>query len=228
MSSQIETMFNELSKIIKNGNHNEISKIVNEALVNINTRDKEGYLPIASAVEHGDVDIVKYLVQQGANYDIEDIVIYAVYSDSIEMVKYVVEELGGKLDVEDDYGNYPIHIATYINNFDIVKYLIDEKGIDVNMKTIKYETPIFDAVRYEEEDIVEYLLNKGAKVNIENSYGITPLHLVAEVGNLHIAQLLVNRCANTKVKDEDNNTPYDIAKKNRNYKVYGYLAALPH
>ncbi|CAF5160137.1 unnamed protein product [Rotaria magnacalcarata] len=48
-------------------------------------------------------------------------------------------------------------------------------------------------------DVVKFLIEKGAHVNIQNRFGVSPLLLCAEVGNFELVQALVQAGANVNI-----------------------------
>ncbi|XHG05902.1 hypothetical protein AWENTII_009115 [Aspergillus wentii] len=62
--------------------------------------------------------------------------------------------------------------------------------------------PLTWAVSKSHEPAVKLLLGKGADVNLYDEEGMTPLRCAAEIGDVRIAQLLLNAGANVDLKDE--------------------------
>ena len=58
---------------------------------------------------------------------------------------------------------------------------------------------------------VELLISNGAKVNVINNEGLTPLHIAAKNGYLKIAEILVSKSASVNVKDNEEQSPLDYA-----------------
>lgn len=71
-----------------------------------------------------------------------------------------------------------------------IKYLLDQPGADVNKPTHDGRTYLHLAAARGNTELMEYLLGKGAKVNVQDSHGTTPLTSAASSGQ-----------ANTKVYD---------------------------
>jgi ankyrin repeat protein len=125
-------------------------------------------LPIGSrfavAIEKGDLDAVKELVEGGAPPD-----------------------------TPIDYGENrlsPLMKAAWEGELEIASYLI-EKGANVNFSNQDKETPLHQAIGREQVDLVRLLIEKGAKVNVADVRSFTPLHKAAAAGNVEIMKLLV-------------------------------------
>ena len=92
-----------------------------------------------------------------------------------------------------------------------------ERGIDVNYELWNddiYITPLMEASIDPDIFIVSALLNKGADINFYNDNG-TALHF-AVINDTHtdILKLLLLEGANPFIRDDDDETPYDIAIRN--------------
>ncbi|KAI3382144.1 hypothetical protein SNEBB_011137 [Seison nebaliae] len=97
-------------------------------------------------------------------------------------------------------GSSPFLLASEVGDIDVVKAFV-EKNADLNYcpygpasdeLKITGQTAIFMAALKERLDVVEYLLKKGAHANIRNMFGVSPLLLAAESGNLALVTLLID------------------------------------
>jgi ankyrin repeat protein len=81
-----------------------------------------------------------------------------------------------------------------------IKYLVDQPGNNVDKLTHDGRTYLHWAANRGNAEVVEYLLNKGAKVNIMDSHGTTPLLFAAASGqpNTKIYDLLLAHGDNLK------------------------------
>ena len=118
--------------------------------------------PIICACKNGNVDILNFLVDNGANLDIRDrngntLVDIAIYNNNIDILKYLVSKVKTV--------NLNLHAACNIGNTEIVKYLI-EKGANINQRQFKThgQTPIEAAGNNLE--IIRLLLSLGAKPSL--------------------------------------------------------------
>lgn len=60
--------------------------------------------------------------------------------------------------------------------------------------------------------MVDVLIKHGARINIEDNNGRTPLHYASEMGYERIVWALMQAGADKKAKDNNRHTPLDLAK----------------
>lgn len=138
------------------------------------------------AVLHQQVDIVEYLLQQGANPDAFDssngdnIIIAAVYG-CVDIVKLLL-----------DAGAF-INICglVHANSVEVLKYIIDtcRDILPNNIHTFCLKHIIRESHNVQNIDIVDYLVDNGADIHISNN---ELLSFAATYGQLHIVEKFFN------------------------------------
>ncbi|KAL1131891.1 hypothetical protein AAG570_011502 [Ranatra chinensis] len=135
--------------------------------------------------------------------------------------------LGARLDFTLPAENFaPLHLSSFTGCVKCVKWLIDQ-GCDVNFTLEQYsplhyavlgnspevvkillssgselnDTVLHSAVRANAVECLHILLTKGAKPNILDSCGLSPLHMAADRGSVQILKILLD------VKNIDINIP---------------------
>ena len=86
-----------------------------------------------------------------------------------------------------------------------IKFLLDQQGNDVNKITHDSRTYIFWAANRGNVDVMEYLISKGAKINLEDSHGMTPIGFAAAGGqtNTKVYDVLIGAGADVKQKTQE-------------------------
>ncbi len=84
---------------------------------------------------------------------------YARLSDMIG-IKACIRNAGG-VNIQDDSGNTPLHLACYYDCLEVVQVLL-RNGADVNIQDEDGDTPLHLISSYDDLDIVK-LLKEGAK-----------------------------------------------------------------
>ena len=89
------------------------------------------------------------------------------------------------IDVANEIGESPLHVAAWRGHKDVVAALI-AGGADINVVDTVYSmtTPLHEAVRSGYRSVVKLLLDAGADITVQDSAGDTPLHwfVVCAVG----------------------------------------------
>ncbi|MBQ7257031.1 MAG: ankyrin repeat domain-containing protein [Abditibacteriota bacterium] len=169
-----------LNLCIINKNTLFIDYLLNQG-ADINKPDKDGFLPIYSAIISDNLRLVKDLIGKGVdvnaiiNNDKDTPIGEACKLNRENIVNYLIE-VGADLNAKDNYGFTAVHDAVLYPK--ILKKLI-EKGADINQKDFEGETPLHLAVKYNKPESAEILVDAGAvlSLNIDNQ---TPTDLIKE------------------------------------------------
>ncbi|OUM65155.1 hypothetical protein PIROE2DRAFT_41972, partial [Piromyces sp. E2] len=136
---------NEINRVNDNKSIESKKKNNNLIGIDINKKDKDGNTPLVIACKENNVELIKELVEAGANVNISD----------------------------DNNSDTPLIIMCERENEQMVKYLI-EHGAEVNkLNKYGYSALYISCIR-ENEALVKYLIEKGADLNIKNEFGKTP------------------------------------------------------
>ncbi|XP_046688481.1 ankyrin-1-like [Homalodisca vitripennis] len=179
-----------------------ILAIKRQNLKNIETLIKNGYdpnkinsvesfLPLHAAALFCKLDIIKLLVNLGANVNLTSKLwgtpLHALASklpelshviNQVQEQKDIAEFLvkkGAELNVADDSMNTPLHIAVKSGYLGLAKHFVT-MGAHVDSRLIAGET-LFHKVVLLNHDIIEKLLEYGGNFNVCNKQGFTPYHL---------------------------------------------------
>jgi hypothetical protein len=113
----------------------------------------------------------------------------ATYAGQLEVVKYLLSQ-GAVINTRDNVYHYtPLHAAVHIRNHEIAKYLISS-GADINAKTISKETPLHLAIPSGDVAFVEYLVSEGADLTAKDNYEQIPVVIAEAYGYTEIATIL--------------------------------------
>ena len=133
--------------------------------------DEFNRTPLINAILQMNVDIVAYLISQGADVECCDLV------DKLT----------------------PLIIAAQNGNLAIVKCLV-ENGADIESKSIEQRTPLFDAAKLGFLDIVKYLVENGANIEGKEDAPWTPLLIATFHMRDDVCEYLRAHGANTAAK----------------------------
>ena len=141
--------------------------------------NNEGMTALHYAAANGDINVVKILIENGADIKAQDTVLsrsvihFAAESGNIDCIKYLTEKGADLLD-RDTFGATPLHYAARNNKLEVVKFLVDKK-VDYTAKDARGWTAMHYASDGGSIDVVRYLLAKGLNINELNEAGRTPL-----------------------------------------------------
>ncbi|KAJ2477915.1 palmitoyltransferase akr1 [Coemansia sp. RSA 2320] len=155
--------------------------LVQEKAANINVRSANyNATPLFWAISQGRLDVISYLVDNGANLALRDssentALHAAVHAGAIPVVIFVacvqLAALGGSVDTGDVGGVTPLMWATYQNKPEVVELLI-RMGANINAQDNNGKTPLHYGLMISCARIVDTLLAKGADPTLKD-FGIT-------------------------------------------------------
>ena len=199
---------------------------------NVNARSKQGRTPlmIASAGD-GASQIVKLLIEKGADISVKDksnstALLEAVDANDNATIRLLIEK-GADLNARNKSGDTALMIASSYGNVEIMRTLLS-KGADVNAVSAAVTdhvkngaialgnfTALGYCVPYGGREAVKILLDAGAKVNVQDVRGMTPLMLAigTDRADPEVIRLLLAGGADVKIKSKAGETAIDWARK---------------
>jgi ankyrin repeat protein len=157
---------NEIDKYsVESGVQDEAQQLsVERALIEslVNTRFGQE-TPLISAIRHGNLEIVKFLVSKGAD-----------------------------VNLDDEYDVTPLHIAAKHGQLETAKFLVS-KGAEVDSKDNLSITPLWYAALYGAEDIANFLISRGADINVRSDFGKSLLQAASIGGLLDLMKVMLYR-----------------------------------
>lgn len=112
---------------------------------------------------------------------------------------------GADINFQDSCGNTALHYSlSQYNRGSIVNTLLFRKKIKVNLRNQYNQTPILLTL---DNELIKKLINLGAKVNVQDYLGKSPLHYACSKNDLELVSLLLSRGAKVNLKDNLGNTP---------------------
>uniref|UniRef100_A0A8C4F0U9 Euchromatic histone-lysine N-methyltransferase 2 n=1 Tax=Dicentrarchus labrax TaxID=13489 RepID=A0A8C4F0U9_DICLA len=142
-----EDGYTGLHHAAKLGNLETVNMLLETGQVDVNAQDSGGWTPIIWAAEHKHVDVIKALLNRGADVTIND------------------KEL-----------NVCLHWAAYAGNVDIAELVLNS-GCSLTSVNMHGDTPLHIAAREGYLECVTLFLSRGADIDIMNREGDTPLTL---------------------------------------------------
>ena len=196
--------------------------------ININARsDSDGRTVLINAAARGDLNVVKLLLERGADVNVADNRGYTALHHAIEARYDDVSELllnQPKLDPNARGLNGVTTLMSYVwrERKDAVQKLLD-RGADVNAQDYDGDSALHGAAQNGNIEIMDLLVAKGANLNLKNKVGGTALMWAAVYGHEEAARRLLERGADPSLKDADGKTARDWAVVNGRKNVVALL-----
>nr|WP_320157080.1 MULTISPECIES: ankyrin repeat domain-containing protein [unclassified Wolbachia] len=204
-----------------------------EKEADVNARNNEKETPLCLAVENVHVDVIKALINGGADVkkacadkftNLNDetrsllknaALLEAAKNGDIAEVRHLIT-MEASVNTQDKDGSTPLHLAAANGHTKIVSALIKEEGINVYAKDNKNNTPLNLASQNDHNEVVKVL--EQAQKDIED------LCSAVKKGDEEEVETLLQRLsqeplgdnpssigANVNIVDEDGNTPLHLA-----------------
>ena len=224
---------------IRSSNVNSVSSLL-KAGVDVNTTDPFGasFLIIALKIDEPNLEIIKLLLDAGANVDIPDktALSIALKSDepNIEIIRLLLAA-GANVNAYNEFGIIPLTQALSLSNvnLELIRLLLRARA-DVNTpdKFIYSNrrrntpvgcgmTPLMSALANEDisETVIKLLLDTGANVNFVHRSKGTPLMQALSSQNIEIIRLLLENGADVNFVHVLRGTPLMQALSRQNIEI---------
>ena len=154
-----------------------------------------------SAVQNGNLTIVKTLLSQGLPVNSVDIldrtILHIAASKGYKEIVRLLLNHDAKVDSQDFKGHTPIHLAAEAGHLEVIKLLLKPYQIKkdqhfINVRNFSNETPLHLAALNGHVKMIKYLIDHGADVNLQTTSGGTPLHQAVAAGNSKSVKELLN------------------------------------
>lgn len=156
---------------------------------------------------------------------------YAIINGNIKLINLLIENKAD-VTIRTKNGYSCLHLAASINKLEIFIYLYEKFKDVLNLEDKDYQdNAIIHIVCYHSSfDILEFILSKKISINVINKKGNSPLHYavfngiffllnILNLGNKKIVKRLLLEGGKIKLKNNNNETPYDYAIKYKLEKI---------
>jgi hypothetical protein len=174
----------------ENGSLQWVQFLIEEEHLKVNTTDSENRTALYLACENGHDDLAKYLIENPEiNINFANVAGRTAFHEACSVCRLdtvnMLLEHGAQANEADEFDETPLTLAAGRYSEDeglpIVRRLLQVPDIDVNAVNNKGRTALHEACYYGSRlDTVILLLEHGAKVNVSDSDGKTPLMIAAK------------------------------------------------
>lgn len=160
---------------IKEGCLSKVTSLIKDG-ANIFAINDKGWSVIHEACNNGNLAIVRFLVEQGADVNL-------VYSFN---------------------GATPIIISLDNKSYDVAKYIID-RGANINAKDNGNYSVLHFCVHFDiDKDFIAYLIDKGVDISLEDNNGMTACDFASAQNKKYIAEFIEKYTAEAEFKKLNN------------------------
>ncbi|MDP9114026.1 MAG: ankyrin repeat domain-containing protein [Acidobacteriota bacterium] len=147
----------------------------------------------------------------------------ALFGDTTEIEKLLAANRSLVTAVSPD-GWFPLHFAAHFGHAGAARVLLN-KGAQVNAcsTNASRNMALHAAAAGHSQAVAEILIEAGADVNARQGGGFTPLHSVAQSGDIEFARLLTGAGADVNVRAENQQRPLDLALANGRQTMVDFL-----
>ena len=181
----------------------------------VNVKNKNGWTPLHYAVRNRNLNIVKLLIENGADVNLindqdETPLHQAVLSENYNMVKLLIKH-GADPFIKNNRSKTPLEIC----NNEEIRQLLEEY--------IKYYKQRSEIPSIENNDLLYYafgnnlikvkicVYSENYNINVQDDKGYTPLMYAITNHNLQMVEFLVEHGANVNLCNKKDQSPLEIA-----------------
>lgn len=173
----------------------------------VNVKDKDGRTPLHWACRGVHLEIVRFLVEKGADVNSEDsnkiVPLHSLATRNSAAAVAVLLDNGADVDFKDYGGNTALHYAAMSDAADAVDILV-KAGADLENIEDYGRTPLILCARERGgPKTIKILLDAGADVSTKDKFGATALHLASWRGKKEVVDLLLDAGAPISGKGRD-------------------------
>lgn len=203
----------DIFELVKSGKSKEVLEAISERPVLVYQRDKSGNRPVMMAIYSGLPELASELRSRMDEINIWE----ASALGELEMVeKFVLEDPKARDAFALD-GFTPLGLSSFFGRVVVLAWLLTHDA-DPNRPARNKMTvyPIHSAAAHRDRtasmSMVKLLVEHGAKVNVAQAGGWTPLHQAADHGNEDLARYLLKKGADRTLVADDGRSAADMAR----------------
>lgn len=157
--------------------------------------DAEASDPLIAAVEKGDTDRVRKLLNRGTDFDVrnaqgETPLMIAVSGGQVDLVRMLIR-IGADVDLRNDHGS-AFTLAVEKGDATLANLLLAGQA-DVDIRDSQRRTPLMSVARSGNIEMAKFLLEKGAEADAADRNGWTALRYAAKEGHAGMVDAILAR-----------------------------------
>ena len=195
----------------------------------VHCQNMYGQTPLMIACIHGHLELAKYFIETHhcdplAVDNYKNTSLHHSALSSLDLVKYLIEELNLDPNIKGYANNEPLHMASKNGKLDVAEYLVLKHKCDPSVKANFSVCPIHYAACEGHLPVLKFLISQGCNSFTTNDGYATPFHMAAEYGKLEIIKYYVEELDSSLIHLQQHfNAAISMARKNQHHEVVSYL-----
>lgn len=194
----------------------------------VNQVNQHGLYPLHHATQHCHTEIMRILIDKGADVNVKSTVeeytfplSIAIRNNSLEAIKLLVDSGANVNERINSRKVTPLYHAVSVKNAELVKLLLANSA-DVDATNISGESALLLAVKQDLEDVVQMLVDAGANLN-QNGPCYSALHCAVVNSRVNLVKILLKAGADVNVVSKLGVTPLKLAVTVSNLEIVKLL-----
>ena len=206
---RLEHMTTEFFSAIREGDQDEVQRLLLGDPDLLRARDPDGLSPILVAAYQHLPELALFLADRQVILSIFE----AAATGKTERILRLLSRQPELASTYAEDGFQPLGLAAYFGQEDAARTLIEAGAqVDAPARNSLGVTPLQSAVAGRNAAITRLLLEVGADPNVRERGGYTPLHVAAHNGDIDILRGLLVAGADVNAQNDDGKTPPDMAE----------------
>lgn len=160
-------VYESIVKAVENSELEKLKGLVKKDIDYVNTVNSRGENILSIAASNGQLRMVKFLIENGAELDKRDKLqwtplMWAVHSGKVTVLNYLIKK-GAKLDISDKYGWTPLMQSAFMDRPYCAEILL-ENGAEFESKNVDNDDAISIALQREHNRTFEVIIKFRDKV----------------------------------------------------------------
>mmetsp|Transcript_25382 Transcript_25382/g.22522 ORF Transcript_25382/g.22522 Transcript_25382/m.22522 type:complete len:185 (+) Transcript_25382:473-1027(+) len=155
---------------------------------------------------------------------------FSGFRGSIKMIKFLTRK-GASPALKDNQGRTVLHVSTQSDEVASIYYFVKHHNLDINEQDNNKSTSLHWAAIGQKEVSLTYLIAWGAKVNIKDTDGNTPLHLAVRSTvstNTRCIKILLLKGANRGERNISDYLPIQMIQESFDQKELNQVLSPPN
>ena len=219
----------------ENGYKSVLQCLLTHAECNPNVLDIHGNTPLHIACREDYLECVKLIIETSTvslrvdfnltNKQKKTALHLACMNGNKSIAEYLLTHAECNPNIQDMYGNTPLHIATWNSELELLKSIIETSTVSSvpDLSNNDRQT----ACRNGHSDIAEHFLtHTTCNPNIQDIHGNTPLHIASHNGHMECVKLIVENSTvrvDPNLTNKNNQTALHLASENDHKNIAEYM-----